>query len=586
MKDKLIRYIVPTFIIIIIVGSSIFLAKEYDKVDSCYAKNGVLALESWNCSINEMVDLNGEWRFYPNMLKKDLKPETPSKYKVVPHWWESDPDLMFSPFGFATYQLEIRGLKPYALYGLHIADEVTSYTLFANGKKVISNGKVSEKREAYTPQWHSATGVFQADKNGIVQLVLEISNFDYYRGGFWNSPKIGSVGAILAYIHIAKIRETFLFTSIFIMAVINLGLFFIYRKDKTTLYFSLFCFSICLRTLLIGQRIIADITSIFNWYILVRLEYLFGYLLLPLFGLFVIHLFESSPYSKILKRFWEIFIFFCFIVSLTFPNRIYSAFMEPYKWGGFLLSSYFIYLIYSACRKGQTGSRLMLFAVVGMMISILKEIFIGGLVSWVPFASLNFIICFSLITFQRFINVIKKNEVLETRIILDPLTELYNRTYLMELDKKYFSQMDNHNKYMMFLDLDHFKDINDNFGHKIGDFILQETGRRLKNILCDTSIICRYGGDEFIIIVDSEAYSDAVNVAEKIIETIGQPYEKDGISYKIGVSIGIAESNISITNIEVLIKYSDEAMYIAKKKGGNQYFLHSKDLSETVNNFM
>lgn len=80
----------------------------------------------------------------------------------------------------------------------------------------------------------------------------------------------------------------------------------------------------------------------------------------------------------------------------------------------------------------------------------------------------------------------------------------------------------------MFLHLDCFKEINDTYGHKIGDYILQKTSQRLKNLLRNTDIICRYGGDEFIIVINGRL-EDIKNIAQRIIQTIREPFNKNGI---------------------------------------------------------
>lgn len=405
---------------------------------------------------------------------------------------------------------------------------------------------------------------------------MEISNFHYYRGGFWSSPKIGSIKDTLQNAQDGKNREVFLFTSILILGFINLGLFMIYKKDKTTIYLALFCFSIAFRTLLIGQRIIVNIIPVYNWHVLVRLEYLLGYLLLPLFALFIIHLFKDESYFKWIKRFSYIFILCSFIIVLM-PSKVYSAFMEPYKWTGLIFAIYFAYLIYKANKNGQDGAEFMMLAIAGMILSILKENIIGGLVSWMPYASLNFVFCFSIITFKRFLELVKQKEILEASIIRDPLTGLFNRTYIMKLDLKSMKMKTNSKKYFLFLDLDDFKYINDTYGHKVGDFILQEVGKRFKKIMRNKEIICRYGGDEFIIIGTADSNEDIRNITERIIYEVHQPFEKDGERYNVGISIGVSIENKCMDNIDDYIKSSDEAMYQAKKKGKNQYFFIDKD---------
>lgn len=564
-------------IIVSMIGIYIFFIAESKESKPCFSKDGILNLEDWDWSKNSIIELNGEWKYYNNLLKEDLNDETQSTIRNVPDFWESNPDRNFSPFNYGTYTLKIIGLKPSEIYGLEMPDQVTAYALFANNKKIASNGIVSKDADSSVPQWKPMTSVFITNENGEVEFAMEISNFDYYRGGFWNSIKMGNVEDIFTDANKNKSREMFLFGTIFIIGLISLGLFFTYKRKKATLYFAYFCFCISFTILLTGQRLISDMISIFNWHILIRIEYLLGYLLTPTFGLFTINLFEVKAYKIAMKRFFYFLIICFFVITLIAPNYAFSAIMKPYRYGTILFSAYFLHLIFRAIKNDQVGAKLMLFAALGLLISIFHETFIRGPVSWVPFASLNFVICFLLITFQQFLDIIRKKDMLEMKAIIDPLTGLYNRTYLSQMEAQCFKEQKNQNRYVLFLDLDHFKSINDTFGHKIGDFILKETSKRLKNLLKNRGTIYRYGGDEIIIIINNGIEDEIINIAKKIIEIIAQPFAKEENNYKIGVSVGIASSNSNINNIEALIKNSDEAMYKAKKNGGNQYFLWSEE---------
>lgn len=554
-----------------ITGIYIFFIAESHTSIPYFSKDGVLNLEKLDWSENKIIELNGEWKYYNNLLKEDLNDKTPYIIKIVPHFWEADSDINFSPYNFGTYKLRITGLRQGEIYALEVPDEATAYTLFANNEKVVSNGIVSKEASTSVPQWKPKVSVFETDAQGEVEFVMEISNFQYFRGGFWKSIKMGAVSDILIDNNRNITIEMFLFIPIFIAGLISFGLFFIYGREKVNLYFGVFCFCMSFRTLLTGQRIIFDMISIFSWDILTRVEYLLTYLLVPCFGLFIMQLFEVRGYKVILERFFKIIIIIFFGVTLFASNYVYSIVQYPYKYGAIVFSVYLIYLTYKAIKNGQLGAKLLLFANLGMLVSLLQETFIRGTIHLVPFASIIFIFCFLLITFQKFLEVTRRNSILESTSILDTLTGLYNRNYISQLNADYFKIEENKNYSVMFLDLDKFKYINDTFGHEIGDFVLKETGGRLKRLLGNKGMICRYGGDEIIIIINSNAKNVIVNVAKGIIESITKPIKKDGISYEIGVSIGIAESNDEVNDIETLIKRSDEAMYEAKKSGGNQY---------------
>ncbi|HKO00554.1 MAG TPA: diguanylate cyclase, partial [Thermoanaerobaculia bacterium] len=134
---------------------------------------------------------------------------------------------------------------------------------------------------------------------------------------------------------------------------------------------------------------------------------------------------------------------------------------------------------------------------------------------------------------------------------------------------------------VMFLDLDHFKSINDSLGHTAGDELLLEMARRLKVCVRDDDTVARLGGDEFTIVLsDLREPEDAITVAQKILTSIQQPVSVGGTTVDISVSIGIALYPQDGTDAESLLKNADSALYRAKDAGRNAYQLCTNELKE------
>ena len=125
---------------------------------------------------------------------------------------------------------------------------------------------------------------------------------------------------------------------------------------------------------------------------------------------------------------------------------------------------------------------------------------------------------------------------------------------------------------LMFLDLDHFKEVNDTLGHDVGDLLLQQTARRLKECVRESDTIARLGGDEFVIILPDLRDGRAVgDVAQKVLWQLARPYNLKGEVVYISTSIGITLYPDDAATPEELLKYADQAMYNAKKDGRNRY---------------
>jgi diguanylate cyclase (GGDEF)-like protein len=156
----------------------------------------------------------------------------------------------------------------------------------------------------------------------------------------------------------------------------------------------------------------------------------------------------------------------------------------------------------------------------------------------------------------------------------DSLTGLYNRYHFEEALK--VSIVNNRSSKstiaLLLLDLDHFKNINDTYGHETGDKLLKHVTTLINRCLNGNEIFARLGGDEFAILIASlKAASAATALSIRIIESLKLPIDINGHRMQCGVSIGIAMSPYNADSAEALTKYADIAMYRAKKKGRNQF---------------
>ncbi|MFT2112225.1 EAL domain-containing protein [Marinomonas sp. 2405UD68-3] len=158
----------------------------------------------------------------------------------------------------------------------------------------------------------------------------------------------------------------------------------------------------------------------------------------------------------------------------------------------------------------------------------------------------------------------------------DSLTGLANRSMLHNCLSKSLIKRSNpdHSTAVLYLDLDHFKDINDKFGHHSGDKILIEVASRIKGCVRDSDLVARMGGDEFTVIINDLKNTDgAIRIANDIIDSLSKPFTSGLIKSHISTSIGITFSPKDSDNADVLLKYADQAMYVAKSLGRKRYHL-------------
>ncbi|QDQ27533.1 diguanylate cyclase [Chitinimonas arctica] len=168
---------------------------------------------------------------------------------------------------------------------------------------------------------------------------------------------------------------------------------------------------------------------------------------------------------------------------------------------------------------------------------------------------------------------LKTREALFNEATHDPLTGLYNRRYLdgAQDDAERRAKRSNRSVGLMMLDLDHFKAINDNYGHEVGDDVLREFSAQLKSSLRSGDVACRYGGEEFTVILNGASLATTRQRAEQFRQSV----EQMGVKYrdrilKFTVSIGIAAYPEDGNQLADVLHAADAALYFAKNHGRNQ----------------
>lgn len=180
---------------------------------------------------------------------------------------------------------------------------------------------------------------------------------------------------------------------------------------------------------------------------------------------------------------------------------------------------------------------------------------------------------------------LKQHQELERRLqfdaLHDPLTQLPNRALLMN---HLNHAMTHYNRYkspgfaVIFIDVDHFKQINDTLGHSAGDQLLKEVSRRLQTCIRQNDLVARLGGDEFVIYLDSSKSDDDISpVLNRIISRLSYPFRLLGNELSITVSLGVSSVSEQTTDISQLLHQADLAMYQAKRNGRSRIVSYSED---------
>jgi diguanylate cyclase (GGDEF)-like protein/PAS domain S-box-containing protein len=132
---------------------------------------------------------------------------------------------------------------------------------------------------------------------------------------------------------------------------------------------------------------------------------------------------------------------------------------------------------------------------------------------------------------------------------------------------------------LMFIDLDGFKEVNDQLGHAVGDQLLAGVAARLRSVLRDSDLLARHGGDEFLVLL-ADLPADAVvgveNVGSKLLDSLREPFDLAGRKLRTGASVGVSLYPADAEDTETLVRHADAAMYIAKAAGGRRIAFHER----------
>ncbi|QWD89989.1 EAL domain-containing protein [Polynucleobacter sp. MWH-Braz-FAM2G] len=191
--------------------------------------------------------------------------------------------------------------------------------------------------------------------------------------------------------------------------------------------------------------------------------------------------------------------------------------------------------------------------------------------------------CFRVALFHDVTRDKNNQELILQQANFDGLTGLPNRRLFLEkLNQEAIRSQRGDAKFaLIFLDLDHFKDINDSLGHTAGDELLSIVGSRLSQAIRQVDTVARMGGDEFTLILSGLVQIfDVEVVARKVLEQLSSPYLLQAEEVYVSASLGIAIYPDDTQDIEELIRYADQAMYVSKETGRNRYTFFSASMQE------
>ncbi|MCX8125296.1 MAG: ATP-binding protein [Spirochaetes bacterium] len=388
------------------------------------AHNGVMDLRTWNPQADGPVKLDGTWEFvwgtFIHQHKITQNSLADEQFLSVPSTWDGKYSMgkKLPSEGVASYRLKILLPLDYNHeLALRLPPIDTAYRLFINGKKKYENGIVGTTKETSLPQYYAPVMVdIHTDKE--VDIVFHLSNFHYPRPGIRDSIIIGSTSDVAAIFERNLVKDIFLIGAILLMAMYHLGVYYLRRSDRSTLYFALFCLSTTGRLLVTGEGY-AYRWPIIDWHIGTAAEYIFYYFSVATLGLYIHSLYPREISKFVVNAILAVCAVFIIIV-FSLPVMFYAKTLIFFNAFVGIMVLYFIYcLILAVIRKREAA----LLFVIGSLIlfaatfnDILYSYRIIATAYVVPFGLYAFFFVQSFLLSRRFSSAFIKAEELSQHL--------------------------------------------------------------------------------------------------------------------------------------------------------------------------
>lgn len=506
--------------------------------------------------------LQGEWVFHPNRFVQS-DPIASFTYLAPDQDWSS---VLGSQQGYGSYVLHLTNLDPNIIYGLLLEEAGNSHRVYVNDDLVMENGKIAKNALIYEAATYTTKTAFVSDAQGEARIVIEIANFDGIQGGLIKAPLFGTLNVIDYVYELTLMTEVFIFASLLALAFIFLFLHFIVN-DVRSLYMAILSGLVALRIATTGTHFIYMAIPYFDlpliW--IIRMEYLSVFLMLPVM-LLLLGTFDAFPYPETVTKLIYAPILISPLIVIFASEGMLSYVFQFFQIILSISALYLIYLIVQAYRNQKVKLVRMIVIAVMILTAILFNRLYNEKTNITYFMLYLFILFVGTTVLRRFSLIRSHSERLASTVKIDPLTGLFNRGHLDQLltDSSAFDPQQHYA--VIFLDMNNFKEINDEYGHEIGDQVLRISAKRLRNSCHESDRIFRFGGDEFVIIARLKEESDVKKVIKRIRDNFMEPIALNHLYLKISVAIGYTPYDPSVDNLKEVITNSDMRMYEDKRK--------------------
>jgi diguanylate cyclase (GGDEF)-like protein len=577
------------------------------------AYDGQVTIQSSDFSSRKTLALVGDWSFFwqqllePDQLQGSIKKSTFIKGRGG--WQSSTYNQDYDAIGFATYHLDVALEKDANNLAIRIPQIESAYRLYIDTEFMASGGLVTDTEPTGTPGFNTAI-VRIPDGLNTFSITIQVSNYHSSWGGLWAPIVLGDADSLHTLQRDKVALSLFIMGALLITAIHSLIQFFLRPTDNIPLVFACLCLLFFLREFTVDHMSFALSALAGGFVLITKLNFLSFYAGIPT-ALYFFHL----SYNQEFHRKFCCFIYVVSIVFsafvLFFPTRYFGIPLVLFEVFAVIVMLYMLQRIWVATTNKQRDAGVMLIgSLIAFSFAVNDILNVSGVITTGRFFSLGiigFIMSQSFVTNNRFNQLSNHNEtltdklkehnadlelmseLLETKVEQrtrqlklanielkalannDSLTNTFNRHGLQQYIQVAFeSYRRSQNLFcIVLIDYDHFKEINDIYGHDVGDIVLLTGADLIKSGMREQDKLARWGGEEFLILLPNTDLQGALAIANKLKDAISA----DPIGHPVGVNVsvtgGVALINHNDT-FETLFKRADDALYQGKQNGRNQ----------------
>jgi PAS domain S-box-containing protein len=406
-------------------------------------ENGVLDLRTWNLKNDGPVALDGHWEFYWNRHLKpgDFSNETPPTrdgFIEVPGIWNGYEikGKKIDGEGYATCRLKIHLANSGQILAFKFLDMATSFAVYVDGKKLMSAGVPGKTLESTIPQFYPQVVEFTPGSEQVEVVVL-VSNFHHRKGGAWEPILLGLSADIWQIRQRALNLHLFLFGGILMMGLYHIGLFITRAKEKSTLFFGIFCFLIAIRSLVTGERYLIGLFPDFSWEVYTKIAYLTFYMAAPVFAMYFRYIFPKEIPRYVISLVVIVSALFSGIVLFT-PAKIYTHMIPVFQIFTVTASCYGFYALILALIRKRQAAGVCLAGFTVLFLTIANDMLYANLL-----IQTGYILPFGLfifIFFQAFLLSVRFSKAFETVELQHRTLEDTNAAYKKEIIERKHSE--------------------------------------------------------------------------------------------------------------------------------------------------